>query len=321
MSEAAAVSSDGRTASWWDGIRPYFRTMPFVAFLLGISSGFPLTLLLATMTYWLSKVGIEKSTIGFAIGLTTPYTLKFPWPLVDKLPCHCSPGGSGSGEAGSSSSQRAVRSPLAIGCQQPRRQPWAVRILAIIVAFLSATQDIVIDAYRIEILSDAELPHGTAMNQFGYRTGNLIAGAGTIYLASTEGAGLGRSLWPNRFRVLPAAIGALLAGPGRYVERHARGRPSLGAWLKECGQPVPRVPHAARRFPHPGIRPGLQNRRCDGPDHAGPDDQRRWASATTGIYRGEQADRVLGLDRRDRRLVHRLLRGSAWAGRCSRPVS
>ncbi len=61
--------------------------MPFVAFLLGISSGFPLTLLLATMTYWLSKVGIEKSTIGFAVGLTTPYTLKFLWaPLVDKLP-------------------------------------------------------------------------------------------------------------------------------------------------------------------------------------------------------------------------------------------
>src|SRR3990170_7750173 len=66
---------------------PYRRPMPFVAFLLGISSGFPLTLLLATMTYWLSKVGIEKSTIGFAIGLTTPYTLKFLWaPLVDKMP-------------------------------------------------------------------------------------------------------------------------------------------------------------------------------------------------------------------------------------------
>ena len=87
MSETATVPSGGQTSSWWDGIRPYFRPMPFVAFLLGISSGFPLTLLLATMTYWLSKVGIEKSTIGFAIGLTTPYTLKFLWaPLVDKLP-------------------------------------------------------------------------------------------------------------------------------------------------------------------------------------------------------------------------------------------
>ena len=67
--------------------KPYMRPMPFVAFLLGISSGFPLTLLLATMTFWLSKVGIDKSAIGFAIGLTTPYTLKFLCaPLVDKLP-------------------------------------------------------------------------------------------------------------------------------------------------------------------------------------------------------------------------------------------
>ena len=48
---------------------PYRKPMPIVAFLLGISSGFPLTLLLGTMTFWLSKVGIEKSTIGFAIGL------------------------------------------------------------------------------------------------------------------------------------------------------------------------------------------------------------------------------------------------------------
>ncbi len=57
---------------------PYRRKMPFVAFLLGISSGFPLTLLLGTMTFWLSKVGIDKSAIGFAIGLTTPYTLEVP---------------------------------------------------------------------------------------------------------------------------------------------------------------------------------------------------------------------------------------------------
>src|SRR3954465_11762691 len=65
---------------------PYIRPRPIAALLLGISSGFPLALLLGTMTFWLAKVGIEKKTIGFAIGLTTPYTLKFLWaPLVDRL--------------------------------------------------------------------------------------------------------------------------------------------------------------------------------------------------------------------------------------------
>lgn len=58
---------------------PYLRPRPIAALLLGISSGFPLALLLGTMGYWLSKVGIDKKTIGFAIGLTTPYTLKFLW--------------------------------------------------------------------------------------------------------------------------------------------------------------------------------------------------------------------------------------------------
>ena len=238
MSEAAAVSNDGRTTSWWDGIRPYFRTMPFVAFLLGISSGFPLTLLLATMTYWLSKVGIEKSTIGFAIGLTTPYTLKFLWaPLVDKLPLTFLTKLFGQRLSWLFFIQALLFSALwQLGASNPGASLGLFAFWAIIVAFLSATQDIVIDAYRIEILSDAELPHGTAMNQFGYRTGNLIAGAGTIYLASTEGAGLGwaAAYGLTGFCVLPAAIGALLAGPGRYVERHARAAgQSLGAWLKE----------------------------------------------------------------------------------------
>ena len=107
---------------------------------------------------------------------------------------------------------------------------------AIVVAFLSATQDIVIDAYRIEILSDAELPHGTAMNQFGYRTGNLIAGVGTIALASPEGFNLG---WEVAYgftglAVLPALLGALYAGPGRFDPSRARAAgQSFGSWLQD----------------------------------------------------------------------------------------
>ena len=67
-------------------LRDYVRPGPLGAFMLGISSGFPLTLLLATMSYWLSKVGIDKKTIGFAFALGTPYTLKFLWaPLIDGI--------------------------------------------------------------------------------------------------------------------------------------------------------------------------------------------------------------------------------------------
>ncbi len=234
----ATATATAERPGFFGTIAPYFRPMPFVAFLLGISSGFPLTLLLATMTYWLSKVGIEKSTIGFAIGLTTPYTLKFLWaPLVDKVPLPILTKAFGQRRAWLFLIQALLFAAVwFLGGSDPAHHLGIFAIWAIIVAFLSATQDIVIDAYRIEILTDEELAYGTAMNQFGYRTGNLIAGAGTIYLASTEGAGLGWAIayGLTGLSVLPAAIGALFAGPGRYVQRHIRkvGQ-SFGAWLRE----------------------------------------------------------------------------------------
>jgi PAT family beta-lactamase induction signal transducer AmpG len=218
--------------------RPYRRPMPFVAFLLGISSGFPLTLLLATMTFWLSKEGIDKTAIGFAIGLTTPYTLKFLWaPLVDKLSIPILTPLFGQRRSWLFLIQGLLFGSLwKLGASDPANQLGVFAVWAIIVAFLSATQDIVIDAYRIEILSDEELPHGTAMNQFGYRTGNLIAGIGTIWLASNEGMSYGWALayGLTGFCVLPATLGALYAGPGNFVERHVRGAgQSFGGWIKQ----------------------------------------------------------------------------------------
>ncbi|MBS1240188.1 MAG: permease [Proteobacteria bacterium] len=218
---------------------PYRRKMPFVAFLLGISSGFPLTLLLGTMTFWLSKVGIDKTTIGFAIGLTTPYTLKFLWaPLVDKLPIPVLTRLFGQRRAWLFVVQTLLFVALwQLGASNPANghlAPFA--FWAIAVAFLSATQDIVIDAYRIEILSDAEIAHGTAMNQFGYRVGNLFAGVGTVYLASTEGFGAdwAAAYGVTAFLVLPAAFGSLWAGAGSYDPSTARAAGQrFGLWLKE----------------------------------------------------------------------------------------
>lgn len=167
----------------------YFRPRPLAAFLLGISSGFPLTLLLATMTYWLSKVGIDKKTIGFAVGLTTPYTLKFLWsPLIDRIRLPVLTGLFGQRRAWLFFIQALLLvAVVQLGASDPVHEMGRFATWAIIVAFLSATQDIVIDAYRIEILPPEQLAHGTAMNQFGYRTGNLLAGAGTVWLATQHG--------------------------------------------------------------------------------------------------------------------------------------
>jgi len=211
---------------------PYLRPRPMAAFLLGISSGFPLTLLLGTMTFWLAKVGIDKKTIGFAIGLTTPYTLKFLWaPLIDRIKLPILTRWVGQRRAWLFFVQvLLVVSVWMLGASQPELHLGVFAFWAIMTAFLSATQDIVIDAYRIEILPEEELAHGTAMNQFGYRTGNFIAGVGTIAFASSEGFGLG---WAFAYGltslcVIPAIFAAFWAGPGLHdrvlaAGSHARG--------------------------------------------------------------------------------------------------
>jgi PAT family beta-lactamase induction signal transducer AmpG len=202
-------------------IAPYLRKAPLASFFLGISSGFPLTLLLATMTYWLSRIGIDKKTIGFAFALGTPYTIKFLWaPLIDGIAIP--------GLARWIGQRRSwllviqallVVALINLGASDPANHIGRFAFWGVLTAFLAATQDIVIDAYRIEMLPDEELAPGTATNQVGYRTGNLLAGAGTVWLASSEGAHLG---WPlayaiTAFLVVPGAIASLVMGPGRHT--------------------------------------------------------------------------------------------------------
>ena len=219
--------------------RPYLRKRPVVTFLLGISSGFPLTLLIGTMTFWLAKVGIDTATIGFAVALGTPYTLKFLWaPLVDKLPLPILTKTFGQRRGWLFFVQALLFVAIwQLGASDPtpgHLGPFA--LWALVVAFLGATQDIVIDAYRIEILEDDEFAHGTATNQFGYRTGNLIAGAGTVYFASNEGLGLGwaTAYGLTAFCIVPAIVGAFWAGPGKFFDRYADAKGmTAGQWLVE----------------------------------------------------------------------------------------
>nr|WP_315384930.1 MFS transporter [uncultured Sphingomonas sp.] len=216
---------------------PYLRPRPIAALLLGISSGFPLALLLGTMTFWLAKVGIEKKTIGFAIGLTTPYTLKFLWaPLIDRLKLPVLTRLFGQRRSWLFLIQVLLfASVWMLGASQPELHLGVFAFWAIVTAFLAATQDIVIDAYRIEILPEAELPHGTANNQFGYRLGAFIAGVGTIAMASSEGLDFG---WAMAYGltglcVLPGALAAVWAGPGLH-DRVLAQEPGKGAgnWLE-----------------------------------------------------------------------------------------
>ena len=180
------------------------------------------------MSYWLAKVGVDKKTIGFAFALGTPYTLKFLWaPLIDGISIPVLTGILGQRRAWLWTVQALLLvAVIHLGASDPVQHIGRFALWGVIVAFLSATQDIVIDAYRIETLHDDELAQGTATNQVGYRTGDLLAGAGTIFLASSEGAGLG---WAaayaiTAFLVLPGTIASLWLGPGQHTAIRKGGR-------------------------------------------------------------------------------------------------
>src|SRR5579875_327855 len=220
---ASAEAADRRIArrNFGSVAISYLKPRPLGAFFLGVSSGFPLTLLLATMSYWLSRVGIDKKTIGFAFALGTPYTIKFLWaPLIDGVAIPGLARWFGQRRSWLWTVQILLAvAVIELGASDPAHHIGRFAFWGVTTAFLAATQDIVIDAYRIETLPDEELAQGTATNQVGYRTGNLLAGAGTIFLASSEGAGLG---WAAAYGfsaalVLPGAIASLWLGPGRHT--------------------------------------------------------------------------------------------------------
>jgi PAT family beta-lactamase induction signal transducer AmpG len=197
----------GRAPSWWDGIRPYFEKAPLAALALGVSSGFPFAMIGATLTTRLAQSGITKSTVtAFSLAFLV-YNLKWLWAwIVDgvRLPLI--------GALGQRVSWLLVAGVLVIaavahlGLIDPKADIFATAVAAILVGAAGATFDIVIDAYRIELLEPRQLGVGSGMSQYGWRLGS--AGAGAIALVVAERFG-----WANAYIVCAAfAIPAMLAG-------------------------------------------------------------------------------------------------------------
>jgi PAT family beta-lactamase induction signal transducer AmpG len=196
MAEAGVVKRD-----WWSAITPYLTPRMLIILAMGFASGLPLLLTLSTLSYWLSKLGVDKTTIGLFALVGTPYTFKFLWaPIMDQLPLPILTRLLGRRRSWLLLTQVLLAIAIfAMGQVDPTVNPWGTALIAVIVAFLSASQDIVIDAYRIEFLPEDEQGHGAAATQVGYRFGLLLAGAGAVGLSDFYS-------WPVVFGVLSAAM-------------------------------------------------------------------------------------------------------------------
>lgn len=162
----------------------YFSRKIIVVLLMGIASGLPLVLLGSTLSAWLNDYGIDKKIIGLFTIVGMPYSLKFLWaPFLDKTNIAFLSKFLGHRKSWMVLIQSILISLLMIiGYMQPEYKLTTIAVFSLFIAFLSATQDDVIDAYRIEILDDNEQGAGSAMAVFGYRIGMLISGFFTLIL-------------------------------------------------------------------------------------------------------------------------------------------
>ena len=226
------------------GIRPYLQREPLAALLLGISSGFPYAMIGATLTTRLAQDGIDKKSVtAFSLAFLV-YNFKFLWaPMVDgfRLPLL--------GRLGQRVSWLLLAGTLVmlavawLGMLDPRADLATMAIAAVAVGAAGATFDIVIDAYRIELLRPEQLGVGSGMSQYGWRIGSVAAGSLALYVAT-------RGNWQSAYTLcavfaLPAMLTGLVLGePARHVlvaSRHGIGqawdavvRP-LGEFFKRRG--------------------------------------------------------------------------------------
>jgi MFS transporter, PAT family, beta-lactamase induction signal transducer AmpG len=174
---------------WFSSLAVYREPRLVAVLLMGFSSGLPLALTFATLSFRLAEQGVSRTAIGLFALVGVPYSLKFLWsPLIDRLPLPGMTATLGRRRGWALAIQPVLAAAiLALGLADPRTAPGATAVAALAVAFLSASQDIVIDAYRIELLRPAEQGAGAAATQWGYRFGMLAASAGALYAASFAG--------------------------------------------------------------------------------------------------------------------------------------
>lgn len=206
------MTAVSRPRDWLAAFAVYRDRRVLAIAVLGFASGLPLALTGQTLQAWLTESGASLKDIGLFALVGVPYTLKFIWaPLVDRLPLPLLTRWLGRRRGWLVFAQALLMLAIAaLAFSNPGQALAFTALCAVAVAFASATQDIVIDAWRVEILEERQLAAGAAAIVFGYRIGMLVSSAGALYLATAFA-------WPLVYLAMAAilvigAITVLLVG-------------------------------------------------------------------------------------------------------------
>jgi PAT family beta-lactamase induction signal transducer AmpG len=200
----------GDRAPWWHGwvaAASAYRNPRVLAMLfLGFSAGLPFMLVFSTLSAWLREAGIERATIGMLSWVGIIYSIKFFWaPVVDRLPLPLL----GAALGRRRSWMLVAQAGIAVGLfnmahADPVGHLGRVALIALAVAFCSATQDISVDAWRIESAPPREQGAMAAAYQLGYRIALMVASAGALWIAADHG-------WTVAYTTMAALVGVGLA--------------------------------------------------------------------------------------------------------------
>ena len=188
--------------SWSEAVQAYLHPRVLVMLFLGFAAGLPFLLVFSTLTFWLAELDIEKATIGYFSWIGITYSIKVFWaPIVDRVPLPGLTAAMGKRRSWMILAQLGIAGGLiGMALTDPSASIEQVAFFALLVAFSSATQDITIDAYRIEAVEVKLQGAMAATYQFGYRVALIVAGAGTLYLAELWS-------WPIAYFAMAACVG------------------------------------------------------------------------------------------------------------------
>lgn len=209
MNEAAA-----QPQGWGESLRAFLHPRVITMLFLGFAAGIPLLLIFSSLSLWLGEAGVERKAVTFFSWAALGYSFKFVWaPLIDKLPVPVLTQVLGRRRAWLLVSQLFIMLAIVLmGSIDPaigKENLTLMALAAVLLGFASATQDIVIDAYRIEAAETRLQAMMSSTYIAGYRVGMIVAGAGALYLASWFGSDKGNyvyTAWQWTYFIMAATM-------------------------------------------------------------------------------------------------------------------
>jgi PAT family beta-lactamase induction signal transducer AmpG len=198
--------------SWLDTLKVYLEPASLRMLSLGFSAGLPLLLVFGTLSFWLREAGIDRTTIGHLSWVGLAYGFKWVWsPLVDRMPIPLLTHWLGRRRSWLLLAQSVIVAALVVmAMTDPKQALSPVVWCALALAFASATQDIALDAFRIESAAADKQAALAATYQTGYRLAMIWAGAGALWIAAragiADGAAYQQTAWKAAYLVMAASM-------------------------------------------------------------------------------------------------------------------